>query len=411
MALFEGYERRIDTINATLERHRLASLDEARALCLERGLDIHAIVRAIQPICFENACWAYVLGAAIALKKGETVGIYANTLSAELAEAVYREALAAGGFPFLRVGLPGVPPFFFREASDAQLTRVTKLDWAEAKEQDCRVVILSDANTRALSGVDPARLASHARARKKLRDHLLEKTRWCLTLHPTEALAQEAEMSLDDYRDFVYGALFVDRKDPVGAWRRIERMQDALIRRIGRARRVRITGEETDLSFSVAGRLFVNSTATHNLPSGEIFTAPVEESAEGRIYFDVPAARDGNFVEGVRLVFRKGRVVEATAERGEAYLRKMLATDDGASRLGEFGIGTNFGIRRPTREILFDEKIGGSIHLALGSSYKECRGRNVSALHWDLIKDLRGGKGRKAGRIEIDGKILSVPRI
>lgn len=344
----------------------------------------------------------------VALKKGETVGIYGNTLSADLVEAVAREAIRAGGYPIPRVALPAFGPWFFRNASDDQLTRVTRLDWTEARSQQARVVILSDANTRAMTGVNPARLAAHSRARRRLREHLVNRTRWCLTLHPTEALAQEAGMSLEEYRDFVYGAMFCDRPNPVREWTRIEKMQDRLIRRIGKARKVRIVGAETDLTFSVAGRLFVNSTGTHNLPSGEIFTAPVEDSAEGTVFFDIPTARDGNFVEGVRLTFRKGRVVEATAERGQEYLRRMLETDDGASRLGEFGIGTNFGIQRASGEILFDEKIGGTIHLALGSSYKECRGKNVSALHWDLIKDLRPARGRKAGRIEIDGKPLVV---
>lgn len=344
----------------------------------------------------------------VALKKGETVGIYGNTLSADLVEAVAREAVRAGGHPIVRLSLPAYGPWFFRNASLDQLTRVTALDWSEARAQQARVVILADANTRAMTGVDAARIAAHSRARRKLREHLVNRTRWCLTLHPTEALAQEAGMSLEEYREFVYGAMFCDQKNPVAEWTRIERMQDRLIRRIGRAKRVRITGVDTDLAFSVAGRLFVNSTGTHNLPSGEIFTAPVEDSAEGTIYFDIPTARDGNYVEGVRLTFRKGRVVEATAERGQEYLHKMLETDDGASRLGEFGIGTNYGIRRATGEILFDEKIGGTIHLALGSSYKECRGKNVSALHWDLIKDLRKRRGRAAGRIEIDGKPLVV---
>jgi aminopeptidase len=343
-----------------------------------------------------------------ALKKGDTVGIYAPAPAAELVEAVYREAILAGAFPFVRLGLPSLQPFFFRNATKEQLTRISALDWAEARAQQARVVILADANTRALTGVDPARMGLHAASRRKLKEYLVNRTRWCLTLHPTEGLAQEAGMSLEDYRDFVYGACFIDRKDPVAQWERVERVQEKLIRGVKGARRVRVVGEETELAFSIAGRLFINSTGTHNLPSGEIFTAPVENSAEGRIYFDIPSARDGNFVEGVRLVLKKGRVVEASAERGEDYLKKMLSIDDGASRLGEFGIGTNFGIQRPTGEILFDEKIGGTVHLALGSSYRECRGENVSALHWDMIKDLRGGKGRTKGRIEIDGKELKI---
>lgn len=339
-----------------------------------------------------------------ALRAGETVGIYGNTECVELVEAVYREAILAGAHPFIRLAVPSISPFLYANASDAQLSRVTDLDWTEARAQDARVVILAESNTRALSQTDPARMAVFAKARKPIREYLVDNTRWCLTLHPTQALAQEAGMSLEAYREFVYGAMFCDRRDPVAAWRKIERMQDRLIRSVKGAREARIVGVETDLRFSLKGRVFVNSTATHNLPSGEIFTAPVETSTSGHIYFDIPSARDGNFIEGMRLTFAKGRVVEATAERGEAFLKKMLAMDDGASRLGEWGIGTNFGIQRPTGEILFDEKIGGTVHLALGSAYTECRGRNKSALHWDMIKDLRGGKGR----ILVDGKELRV---
>lgn len=334
-----------------------------------------------------------------ALKPGESVGIYGNTLALPLVEAVYREAILAGAHPFVRLAIPSLLPFFYKNANAKQLGHITALDWAEAKQQDARIVIVSDANTRSLSDCDPAKMAVFARARKPIREHLVNKTRWCLTLHPTEAFAQEAGMSLEDYQAFVYGAIYADRKDPVEAWQKIEKMQDGFIRRIKGAKNVRITGEQSDLTFSVAGRIFVNSTGTHNLPSGEIFTAPVENSTEGEIYFDIPSARDGHFVRGVRLTFKKGRVVNATADEGEKYLRKMLAMDPGASRLGEFGIGTNFGITRPTGEILFDEKIGGTIHLALGSSYLECKGRNKSALHWDMIKDLR-----RKGSIEIDGK-------
>ncbi len=339
-----------------------------------------------------------------ALKAGETVGIYGNTECIELVEAVYREAILAGAHPFIRLAIPSIAPFLYKYATDAQLSRVTNLDWTEAKSQEARVVILAESNTRALSQTDPSRMAVFAKARKPIREYLVDNTRWCLTLHPTQALAQEAGMSLEAYKDFVYRAMFCDRRDAVAEWKKIEAMQDRLIRSIKGAKEARIVGLDTDLRFSVKGRLFVNSTATHNLPSGEIFTAPVETSTEGHIYFDIPSARDGNFIEGIRLKFHRGRVVEARAERGETYLKKMLAMDDGASRLGEWGIGTNFGIQRPTGEILFDEKIGGTIHLALGSAYTECRGKNKSALHWDMIKDLRGGKGR----IEVDGRELKV---
>ena len=164
---------------------------------------------------------------------------------------------------------------------------------------------------------------------------------------------------------------------------------------------MRLVGPDTDLTLSVAGRTFINSDGHHNMPSGEVFTGPVEDSAEGRIAFDYPVCEGGREVDGIRLVFRKGLVVEASATKNEAFLRAMLDMDPGARRLGELGIGTHFGIRRFIRNILFDEKIGGSIHLALGRSYEETGGRNRSALHWDMIKDLRRG-----GAIYVDGKVF-----
>ncbi|MBL4889354.1 MAG: aminopeptidase [Candidatus Lindowbacteria bacterium] len=344
------------------------------------------------------------------VKKGETVGIYGNTLSADLVEAVYRETIKVGAFPVIRLSIPSTTPFFYQNANKAQLSRVSKTEWTEAKEQDVRVIILADSNTRQLSSVDPKKMSVAAKSRMKLKDYLVDHTRWCLTLHPTQGLAQEAGMSLEDYQDFVYSAMFCDKKDPIAQWQKIEKLQSRMIHNLKGAKDVRIVGQETDLSFSIKGRVFINSPATHNLPSGEIFTAPVEDSANGYIYYEIGSNRGGVLVSGIRLEFKNGKVVNATAEHGQDYLRKMIDMDPGASRLGELGIGTNFGIQKPTGEILFDEKIGGTVHLALGASYKECGGKNVSALHWDMIKDLRKGSGGQGGYIEIDGIKLKVPR-
>lgn len=335
------------------------------------------------------------------VRPGETVAVGATTLALPLVEALHRGILDREAHPILHLAPPGLDAAFFRHAKPRHLRYLPPVSMFEAKRTQVRITILSEGNTRALAGVDPRKQALLARARKPLKDLILERTRWCLTIHPTEAFAQDAEMSLTEYEDFVYGALFTDRPDPVRAWRALERRQGRLARRLDRAREIRILGEGTDLRLSVRGRKWVNSEATHNLPSGEVFSAPVEDSVEGTVHFDVPSSRAGREVAGVRLVFRRGEVVEATAEKGQDYLRRMISMDRGARRLGEIGIGTNYGIDRPTREILFDEKIGGTVHLALGSSYKECRGRNDSALHWDLIKDLRRG-----GEIRADGRVL-----
>ncbi len=208
-------------------------------------------------------------------------------------------------------------------------------------------------------------------------------------------------MGLAEYEGLVCRALFLDRADPVAAWAGVRAFQAQLIRRLSEARQLRLEGPGTDISLAVRGRTWINSDGRRNMPSGEVFTGPLEASADGEVTFSGAANPGGVDVAGVRLVFRRGQVVEASAERGEAYLREMLATDAGASRLGEIGLGTNYGIDRATGTILFDEKIGGSFHLALGRSYPETGGRNRSALHWDLIRDLRRG-----GTISADGEVI-----
>jgi aminopeptidase len=227
--------------------------------------------------------------------------------------------------------------------------------------------------------------------------------RWCGTLWPTPAGAQQAGMGTAEFAAFVRGATFLDRDDPAAAWRELGDFQARLIARLSPAREVRIEADGTDLRLGVAGRTWVNSDGKRNMPSGEVFTGPVESSAEGRARFTLPSSPSGVAVEGIELEFREGRVVDARARQGEAYLKATLATDEGASRLGELGIGTNFGIDRPVGAILFDEKIGGTVHLAVGSSYPETGGENTSAVHWDMIIDLRRG-----GRLSADGESVVI---
>jgi aminopeptidase len=208
-------------------------------------------------------------------------------------------------------------------------------------------------------------------------------------------------MPLEAFTAFVERALFLDKDDPVRSWRELSGFQAGLIERIGGARQIRFVAQVTDLSLTVKGRRWINSDGRRNMPSGEVFTGPVEDSAEGTIRFDIPSGPPGRAVGGVTLTFRAGEVVEARADEGDEHLQAALATDDGARRLGELGIGTNFGIDRPVGAILFDEKIGGTVHLAIGRSYPETGGRNASAVHWDMICDLRRG-----GRITADGEVV-----
>jgi aminopeptidase len=262
------------------------------------------------------------------------------------------------------------------------------------------VAIDAPANANELAEVDPALIARVSVARAPLREAQLAR-RWCGTIVPTPALAQQAAMAEEDYAAFLTRALLLDRPDPIGAWRDLSGSQAKLIERLQDAEEVRIEADGTDVSLRVEGRTWINSDGRRNMPSGEVFTGPLERSANGTIRFTVPTGPRGVTVTGVELAFRDGEVVDARAERGEEYLRAALATDDGARYLGELGIGTNTGIDRATGHILLDEKMAGTVHLALGRSYPETGATNKSALHWDLICDLRAG-----GRITADGEPL-----
>lgn len=334
------------------------------------------------------------------VKRGDRVIIAGGVVSEPLIREVYREVLRAGGIPHTRVSLDGLDEIFYQEAGKKQLLTVTPLAEAEAEHCDVFIRILSDTNTKSLSRIDPKRQALVRKARHHLTEKILKK-RWVLTLYPTLAYAQDAEMSLADYETFVVRALFVDKKDPVREWRKIRALQADLIKSLRRADRIAIKSPSAELEMSVKGRKFINSCGTNNMPSGEIFTGPVETSVNGWVKYSFPACYGGREVDGVRLEFRDGVVVDASAEKNEQFLHEMLEMDPGARRLGELGIGTNYGIQEATKDILFDEKIGGTVHLALGSSYPETGGRNQSALHWDMVLDLRQG-----GEILVDGKVF-----
>ena len=348
------------------------------------------------PAAFARVLAGYCLDA----QPGQQVVVRAGALAAPLVLAVQRELLEREAWPLLRVELPGTDEGFWAAARDRHLDAFAPAELAEAEGTDASLSIVAPENANALADVDPARLARAARARAPVREAALRR-RWALTYWPTPASAQQARMGTAAFAAFVERAVFLDREDPVAAWGELGAFQAALIDRLATARELRIEAEGTDLTLSVQGRTWVNSDGRRNMPSGEVFTGPHEASAEGTIRFGVPSSPRGVEVEGVELEFRAGEVVAARAERGDAYLRATLDTDPGARRLGELGIGTNFGIDRPVGAILFDEKIGGTVHLALGRSYPETGGTNESAVHWDLICDLRAG-----GRLSADGETL-----
>jgi aminopeptidase len=349
-----------------------------------------------------------LVGYSTQVKEDEVVAIDGESGAEPLLIAVYEEVLKAGANPILNVSLDGQSAAYFRHAGDAQLEWISPFSKWMVENADVRIAVGASSNTRELSAVPPERQMKRQAATGELMARVMERSasgefRWCYTLYPTNAYASEAEMSLFDYEDFYYGACLADDADPLTAWERASAETKRLCDWIQGHEEVRVIGPGTDIRLGVAGRTFIPCDGRHNMPDGEFFTGPIEDSVEGEVTFHLPATVGGREIAGVRLRFDSGKVVDASAERGEEFLIELLDTDPGARRLGELGIGTNYAIDRGTREVLLDEKIGGTVHMAVGRSYPESGGENESAVHTDLVCDLRLG-----GTIIVDGEALQV---
>ncbi len=323
-----------------------------------------------------------------------------------LAREVYREALRAGAYPVVSIGLSDEEEIFYKEASEEQLRHEPLLRRWVTETFDAIVTILAETNTKRLMHVDPKRISIARQAQGEILRRFLERAargelHWVLTLFPTNAYAQDANMSLAEFSEFVFGAALPDPQDPIGYWRRVSAYQARIVDWLSRKDEIHVIAPGTDLRLRVGGRTWISADGKENFPDGEVFTAPIEDSVEGHITFSYPAVYNGREVEGVELWFERGRVVRASARRGEDFLLSMLDTDEGARRVGEFAIGLNRGIQTFTKNILFDEKIHGTIHMALGKAYPECGGKNESAIHWDMICDLRPG-----GKMYADGELF-----
>ena len=317
-------------------------------------------------------------------KEGDNVLIQLTDCGMELAKEVYRLSFERGASPLILVTPTESTRQYYVLVKTEFLNLMPKHLLALVKASDVVISIRGESNPKSFSNVDSKRISLRQAALKEISEERLSK-RWCLTQTPSEGYAQEAEMSLSEYEDFLYASILRDWDEERT---RMKKLADIL----NKGSTVRIVGKKTDLSLSIAGRTAVVGDITHNVPGGEVFTAPIDDSAEGEVYFDFPAISYGQEVQDVRLRFHQGEVVDFSAGKNEALLKNMIETDNGARRLGELGIGTNYGITRFTKNILFDEKIGGTIHLALGRAYKECRGTNDSAIHWDLVKSMIGGE-------------------
>jgi aminopeptidase len=341
----------------------------------------------------------------LALKPGQQVVIRTHPLADELTLAVYEEAIKAGAHVLVQNAVPGTDEIFFKYASDAQLDFVSPMRKLIAETFDASLNIWTEHNTRSLSGVDPKRMARFSRAGAQLSKLFMERSakkelRWCLTVYPNQAMAQEADMSLSDYREFVYSAGLLNEPDPVASWKKVGQEQQKMVDWLHGRDQVLLKGSNVDLKMSIKDRLFIPCDGQVNFPDGEIFTGPVEDSVEGWVRFKYPAIEYGQEVTDIQLWFEKGRVVKESATKNQELLTSQLNTDAGARTLGEFGIGTNYGITRFTKNMLFDEKMGGTIHLAAGAGYPESGSKNESGIHWDMLCDMNDAE------IYVDGDLF-----
>lgn len=341
----------------------------------------------------------------LAIKRGQKVYLQTSPAGHEFNLAFYEEVVKAGAHIDVLMTIPGAMEAFFKHASNRQLDHVSPLRELVHTTYDARMVLEAETNTRELAGVDPKRIAHARKANAPLFQKMLKRIesgelKWCLTVYPTDAMAQEANMSLGDYTEFVFEAGMLNAKDPVALWKAERTKQMKLVRWLKGKRNVSLKGDNVDLTFSIQGRTFIPCAGDQNFPDGEIFTSPVEDSANGWVRFKYPALFDGQEIEDIELWFENGKVVREKAGRNQELLTSQLNTDKGARYLGEWGIGTNYNIRKFTKNMLFDEKLGGTIHLALGLGFEEAGGHNTSGLHWDMLCDMANSE------VVIDGKLF-----
>ena len=342
----------------------------------------------------------------VKVQPGQWVLINSHVIAEPLTNEVLRAVLEAGGLPQIILSSDDLVETGFRYSNNEQLSWISPIVKTLYEEVDVLIALRAFENTKYLANIDPKKQQVQAQARQELMQTYMKRAasgdlKWTLTQYPCPAYAQDADMSLSEYQDFVHSATYTDQDDPVSEWERIHDEQQVVVDWLNGKKEVTLKSPNVDLTLSVEGRTFINSDGTKNMPSGEVFTGPVEDSANGWVEYTYPAIEKGKEVSGIRLEFKDGKVVNASAKKNEEFLLAMLDSDDGARYLGEFAIGTNYGIQKFTKSILYDEKIGGSFHMALGAGYPETGSKNVSSIHWDMICDIR-----EDSEIHIDGELF-----
>lgn len=329
----------------------------------------------------------------VEIKPGQKLVISASPIAMELTLAVYEEAIKAGANVVVDQPLNEAAEIFFKFASDEQLNFVSPVRKLITETFDAELRLDASSNRRLLSGVDPKRMARRSKAYSGIMKISMERSarkelHWCVTVYPNNANAQDADMSLRDYTEFVFSAGMLNEDNPEVFWQEQGKRQTILVDWLKGRNTAILKGSNIDLTLSIKDRVFISADGKYNFPDGEIFTGPVEDSANGWVRFNYPAIYNGQEITDIELWFENGKVVKEKASKNQELLTSTLNTDDRARYLGEWGIGTNYGITKFTKDMLFDEKIGGTIHLAVGASYPETGGQNQSSMHWDMLCDM-----------------------
>ena len=342
----------------------------------------------------------------VEVKKGDQVLISGAMVAEPLIKALYIKVLKNGAHPIVKPTFEEQEELFYEYASEHQLDYQSPYQKYIVENIDASISVLAHYNTKGKTNVDPQKMKKRSLANKELMEIHMKRAaegdlNWTLCQYPTSADAQEAKMSLHEYEDFVFNACHLYEDDPVAYWEELGEELQRYADYLDDVKELHYKSKDTDIKFNVEGRKWIADKGKENYPGGEVFTGPVEDSAEGHIRFSYPGIFQGKEIEDIRLTFENGKVVEASAEKGEELLQTLLETDEGARYLGEVAIGCNHGIDKFSRNMLFDEKIGGTVHLALGRSYPETKGENESTIHWDMLCDMSDG-----GKIFADGELI-----
>ena len=346
-----------------------------------------------------------VVNYAVEVKTGDTVVISGAIDAADLIQAMYTEVIKAGGNMIeTDIGIPGNSEIFFKYATEEQLKFVNPISKLASETVDKYMSVFSSTNRKGLANIDQEKMMMVQKANHHLQQNIMERSAkgelmWNICPYPSPAFAQEGNMGTLEYKEFVYKALALDKPDPVAYWKDVETKHNSIIAILEQGKIYRVVGEDTDISMNIEGRKWMNSCGHRNLPDGEVHSSPHEDSVNGTIRFTYPGIRSGVEIENIWLKFKDGRVVEHDASKGKEYLDKVLELEN-ADRIGEIAVGTNYGIDRFTKNMLFDEKMGGTIHFALGSGYPQTGSKNVSNIHWDILKDMKSDNSV----IYVDGK-------